>query len=127
MEEALRALLLGATAVTSKAGQRVDWGLRPQGQPMPAIALTVINDGAESHSLDGAGVSQALVQVDCYGATYGAAKTLARAVRVLLDGKTTAAFQGIFLNGARDLSETDSVTPIHRVSMDFTVFYHFTG
>lgn len=127
MEEALRAILLGAGSITSKTGLRVDWGLRPQGQQLPAIALTAINDGPEGHSLDGAGVSRGLVQIDCYGATYGAAKTLSRAVRTLMDGAKTPVFQGIFLNGARDLSETDGVTPIHRVSMDFTVFYQFTG
>lgn len=127
MEEALRAILAGSASVTALTGTRIDWGMRPQGQSMPAIALTNVNDGAIDHSQDGPGLSQARVQIDCYGGTYAAAKTTARAVRTLLDGYRGGMFQGAFLAGARDLSEGEGETRVHRVSMDFIITYNFTS
>jgi hypothetical protein len=127
MEEEFRALILGIGAVQSQAGGRVDWGLSPQGGQYPCISLTVINDGPIDHSLDGPGVSQARVQIDCWAASYRAAKVLSRAVRLALDGYQGANFAGVLMAGARDLQDEDGVEPVHRVSMDFIVTYHFNG
>lgn len=126
MEEAFRAILLGSTAITDRVAQRVVWGWRAQGSPMPAITLNVVNDMGEP-TLDGPGPSEARIQVDCYAATHKDVKLLAQAVRVLLDCRHDSTFQGIFLAGLRDLPETDSVTTVHRVSMDFTTTYIFNG
>jgi hypothetical protein len=125
MEEALRALLRGNPAVAALVGTRVDWGMRPQGSSLPAICLTVISDAPVNRTLDGPGPSQARVQVDCFGATYASAKTVARAVRRALDGRKDQTFLGIFIAGARDLPDDDGVSTVHNVSMDFFVNYHF--
>jgi hypothetical protein len=124
MEEALRALILDDTAIESLVKARVDWGLRPQGKGLPAIALTVVSDSPVDHSQDGGGVNRARVQIDCFGATYGSAKATARAVRALLDGHSGGVFQGAFLAGARDLTEGENVTLIHQVALDFIVNYN---
>lgn len=124
MEEALRAILLGSAGITSRVSQRVDWGIRPSGQPLPAVVLNVINDMSEP-TLDGVGLPEARIQIDCYASTYGSVKFLAREIRQLLDCYRGGMFQGIFLVGLRDLPETDGVTTVHRVSMDFTVTYKF--
>lgn len=126
MEEALRTLLLGNPAVAALVGSRVDWGMRPQGSLLPAICLTTVSDAPVNHSLDGPGVSQARVQIDCFGETYKSAKDTARAVRRLLDAHSGGIFLGVFMAGARDLPDEDGVTTIHSVSMDFFVNYHFT-
>lgn len=126
MEEALRTLLRGNAAVAALVGSRVDWGMRPQGSSLPAICLTIVSDAPVDHSLDGPGVSQARVQIDCFGVTYGSAKDTARAVRRLLDAYSGGLFLGVFMAGARDLPEEDGVSTIHAVSMDFLVNYHFT-
>lgn len=125
MEEALRAVLRGHAPITALVGARVDWGVRPQAKGLPAICLTNINDAPVNHTLDGAGPSRARVQIDCFGATYASAKTLARAVRRRLDAYSDATFLGIFLAGARDLSDDDGADTIHGVSLDFFVNYHF--
>ena len=125
MEEALRTLLRGHAPIAALVGTRVDWGVRPQATALPAICLTVISDAPVNHTLDGPGPSQARVQVDCFGASYGSAKAVARAVRRLLDAHKDANFLGIFLAGARDLTDEDGVNTIHHVSMDFFVNYHF--
>src|SRR3989304_2505917 len=103
MEEAFRALLVAASAGTALApAARINWGAHPQGAALPAIVLTVIGD-AESHTLAGPdGLSQGRVQVDCYAASYKAAKQLARAVRAALDGYRGGNFSGVFLAASRD-------------------------
>lgn len=124
MEEAFRALLLGSASVTALVGQRVGWGSHPQGQPYPAVVLHVISD-AEGHVLTGSptGLSLGRVQVDCYAATYAAAKGLARAVRALLDGHRGGSFDGILLAGTRDGREDAGPEPLFRVSLDFLTYY----
>lgn len=125
MEEALRAMLLSVPAISALVGTRVDWGLAPQGQQLPCITLTVVTDGPVDHSLDGAGLSQARVQADCWAATYAQAKALSRAVRTALDAWQGGVIAGAFLAGARDLPDDDGVTEIPRVTMDFIINYHF--
>lgn len=125
MEEALRAVLIGHAPISALVGSRVDWGKRPQGKGLPAIALTNVNDGPVNHTLDGPGPSLARVQIDCFGASYGSAKAVARAVRAHLDAYSDATFMGIFLAGARDLTSDDGVETIHGVTLDFFVNYHF--
>lgn len=125
MEEALRAVLRGHAPITALVGSRVDWGVRPQAAGLPAICLTNINDAPVNHTLDGAGPSRARVQIDCFGASYASAKAVARAVRRRLDTYSDANLMGVFLAGARDLSDDGDVTTIHGVSLDFFVNYHF--
>lgn len=125
MEEAFRAVLTSHPPLFALVGTRVDWGIRPQAKALPAICLTVISDAPVGHTLDGPGPSQARVQVDCFGASYASAKAVARAVRRRLDTYSDATFLGVFLAGARDLTDEDGVNTIHHVSMDFFVNYHF--
>lgn len=127
MEELLRALLLNDGGVGAHAGNRINFGTHPQGQPLPAIVLNTISD-LEGYTLSGPeGVSQARVQVDCYAQTYGAAKLLSRAVRSLLSGYQNGALQGVFLAGLRDGREggSNEAERPYRVSLDFMV--HFTN
>jgi hypothetical protein len=125
MEEALRAMLGAVPAISARVAARINWGLAPQGQALPCLTLTVVTDGPVDHSLDGPGLSRARVQVDCWAATYGEAKVLSRAVRTALDAWQGGVITGAFLAGARDLPDDDSVTPNHRVTMDFIINYHF--
>lgn len=121
MEEAFRAILMASVSVTSLCGTRINWGQHPQGQPLPAIVLTVISDAAQPTYRGPDDLSQGRVQADCYAQSYGAAKALARAVRTLLDGYRTANFDGIFLEAARDGREggTSEADAPFRVSLDF--------
>lgn len=128
MEEQIRALLLNDSGVSSLAGSRVNFGTHPQGQPFPAIVLNTISD-ADDYTLQGpSGITEARIQVDCYGGTYGAAKLLSRAVRSLLGGYQGGALQGVFLAGSRDSREggSNEAERPYRVSMDFMVRFTAT-
>lgn len=128
MEEDLRALLLSNPGVAATVGQRVTWTKRPQGSPLPAIVLHLI-DSVPTYTLDGdTGHRNSRVQVDCYGEMYADAKGTARAVSSALSGfKGTVGgtnFQGVFQESSRDLSEAGAIEQLPRLSLDFIAYHH---
>lgn len=124
--------LLNSASVTDIVGRRVNWGERPQGEPLPALTLQVVSDPRPSHlkGLDGARSTR--VQADCWAETLLQALALARAVIATLqppaavDGKK---FGNARVDGQRDLGETvgsgnaslSSGTYIHRQSVDLLI------
>jgi hypothetical protein len=123
MEEDLRAVLLADATVTGLVIDRVDWGSRRQGAPLPAMVLYVVS-GAEGYTLKGAdGLSITRVQIDCYGDTYASAKTLSRAVISALGGYSDTDFPGVFHVGTRDDREggSNEADRPFRTSLDFNV------
>jgi hypothetical protein len=121
MEEALRAWLLG-----TEVGNRIDWGLRPQGDPLPAITLWTISDRDDVTHDGPSGLVETRVQVDCWARTAGAAKLLGRKVRSLLSGAradTGGIRFDVRLVSGRQSQEADAHGPIHRESFDFRVWH----
>jgi len=126
MEAALIAKLLATAGITALVGQRISWSRRPQGEALPAIVLHRI-DGAPDYHLTGAsGIVESRVQVDCWGASYGSAKAVARAVEAAVSGQrfTQGAirFDAILILDERD-STFDETTPLFRTSLDLGVFH----
>jgi hypothetical protein len=126
MKPELRAILLAAPALTAKVSSRIDWNWRVSGSPLPAVTLSIPSRAAE-YTLDGVGPIEVRFTVDCWAKTTKDVEEMRDIVFSRLDSYTDAFFQGIFFAGDRDLSETDSVTTVHRVSMDFTTTYIFNG
>lgn len=129
MESAIRTRLLATAGVTALVSQRVYCGARPQGGSQPDIVINRIS-GAPVYTDDGeAGLSSARIQVDCYGATYAAAKGLARAVQASLSdfvGTSGAVtFQNTLLESERDFREGGSNASEYLFStqMDFEVWF----
>lgn len=131
MEEAFRVHLLATAGIAAIAERRVDWGMRKQGDPVPAIALHVISDLPD---LTLAGVTHwndARVQADCWGRTFKAARDLGNllALPVALGG--LHGFRGsmsgklfrIFVLDRDTGTDEDNVGPIHRSQVDLRIFY----
>lgn len=122
MEEEFRALLLNTSAITSFTGTRINFGSHPQGDPLPAIVLNVISEIDDLHMQGADQFPEALVQVDCYAATYKAAKQVSRAVSAVLHGYRGGGFALVRQVGARDSREggSNEAERPYRVSLDFT-------
>lgn len=124
MDEALWALLTGASAVTALCGQRIYWGEAPQGTSLPAIVLTVIGGTDQPHLRGTDGLWRYRVQVDCYGADRPTARSLHRAVLDRLNGYSTFTGSGItgcFVDGIRDDTEDAATGRVSLVSSDFNI------
>jgi hypothetical protein len=129
LEETI-ALLLAAAGVSSLAGTRVYPVSLPQGVTYPAAtvyqasATPIYDDDGE------AGLREERITVDCWGLTYAAAKTLARAVTETLSaytgtppgGSVPIAFAS--LEDERDDREGggNSATYPFRTSLDFILW-----
>jgi hypothetical protein len=133
MEEALVARLRAATAVSARVatyGGRpvIDWVSRPDGSSLPALTLQGI-DAARIYSHGGGlGLENKRVQFDCWAATYGAARLLARAVIAELETIETisgVAFDAGFLVADRDMMAEDlgGGVRVYRISLDFSLWY----
>jgi hypothetical protein len=129
MEEALIAKLLADGGVSGLVGTRVYPVARPQGSLLPAIVLATVSN-VPVYTNDGeAGIAEARVQIDCWGATYGSVKAAARAVTASLSAffgtVDDAVFQYVLLDGERDSRESGSNAPeyLFRTQLDFRVWY----
>jgi hypothetical protein len=128
MEEQLVALLLGAAGVTALVSDRIEWGVASQGLAAPYLVLQRI-DGLRDYHMQGAsGLVASRVQIDVYSEKYSTTKLIARAVIAALSGHRGGMFQGIFLDGERDLpaASPGEVTALLRISLDFMVHHKET-
>lgn len=126
MEAALIAKLLAATGVTALVSTRINWSRRPQGSALPAIVLHRIDGTPDVHHAGASGLVVSRVQVDCWAASYGSAKAVARAVETAITAQTftqgAIRFDVILIDSERDDS-TDETTPLFRTSLDLMVHH----
>jgi hypothetical protein len=119
MDELLRARLLATVA-----GVPADWGMTAQGVSAPRLVLYRISGGDDYTYAGRTGYTQTRVQVDCYAASVGAAKLLARQVKTALSGWKSGAIKGAFLQNERDLApDTEGAGTLGRVSLDFFIHH----
>lgn len=127
MDEALRDLLLQHAPIGMIVQRRVDWGIRPQSDALPAIVLAG-NKAPQMIFSGGAGWSRDRIQIECWGRTYKAAKDLA----LILGGQggLLVGYRGDHLGvrlrtivlGLRSDTDTDTIGVVHRTSLDVLVW-----
>lgn len=128
MDAALRSLLLNDAGVGAIAGVRVDWGVRPEGDPLPGIALHLIADLGTVRRRSRSAWNKAVVQVDCWARTFHDANRLASAVKDALTG-----YSGVIAgrklrilpvegSGASD-TDKDKTGVVHRVRPEFRIWH----
>jgi hypothetical protein len=126
MEAALIAKLLAATGITALVSTRINWSRRVQGAALPAIVLQRISGTPDVHHAGASGLVVSRVQVDCWAASYGSAKAVARAVETAITAQTftqgATRFDVILIDSERDDS-TDETTPLFRTSLDLMVHH----
>jgi len=126
MEAALIAKLLASLGVTALVSTRINWSRRPQGSALPAVVLHRVSGLPDVHHGGTSGLVVSRVQVDCWGASYGSAKGVARAVETALTAQRftqgAVRFDVILIDSERDDS-TDETTPLFRTSLDLMVHH----
>jgi len=104
---------------------------RPQRGGLPALVYHRIS-GLPDYTLKGpSGLMRSRMQVDCIATRYATAQALADALDAALNGARVVQgdthFQGVFIDGRRDLfdpaSGSDAASRTHAVSIDFTFFH----
>ncbi|SDF91442.1 hypothetical protein [Alloyangia pacifica] len=113
MQEHLYALLSGAVSFT------VAWGSLGSGVGLPRASI-FRTSGARDMHLQGTGLMQTRVQIDCYGATVEDAHAAESEIRSVLEGYRGGPILGIFLEAVRDGFEDDTQL-LQRVSLTFAV------
>ena len=124
IEKAIRAILVANNTVKAIT-TRCYPGKIPQDPTYPLIAYYKVT-GMRDHHLQGpSGLAHPRFQVEAWATTYDAAKALANAIRVALDGYTgtqgTVAIGSILMESERDVYE-DAVS-CHRVIMDWFIWH----
>jgi len=124
MESSLIAKLLATAGVTALVSTRVNWSRRPQGEPLPAVVLHVIDRIPDVTHGGRSGLLVSRVQCDCWGETFGSAKAVARAVEEALTAQTftqgAVRFDAILIDSERN-DTSDETTPLFRTSLDLMV------
>lgn len=120
MELDFLALLSGSAAVSAMVPiERISWGVLAQGQPLPAIVLTLVGNRNQLTQQGPTDLWRGRVQVDCYGETYSSARRVADALIDLLHGHHDARFPLIRLDAQRSKFETGPTDRPDRISLDF--------
>lgn len=127
---ALRARLVGATAVTAIVGQKVYWVDRPQAASLPAITLQTVV-GNRSQNMQGFdGIERSIVQVDAWGKDSVQLQLLVDAIIAALVPENTGNghyFARSFIDSIRDLGERVETAFIYRASIDLITHHNTTA
>lgn len=123
MEEALRALMKADPGIVTACSAKVEWGAQPQDAVAPFITLHRISGGRAVTLTSLAGCDEARVQVECWGPTYLAAKTAARAAVSLLSGYRSATFRRVVIDSESDDHDLDPPTPLYRTRLDLLIWH----
>ena len=129
MEQALIAKLLADGGISALVGNRVFPISRDQASALPAVTFGTVSN-VPIYTNDGeAGIAEARMQIDCWGASYPSAKLTAQAVKSALSAffgtVEGVVFQYVLLDGERDSREGGSNAAEYqfRTQLDFRVFY----
>ncbi len=129
MEETLVALLLGSSAITAIAGQRIRFGRADQKDVRPYVVVQKAGNSPNYTMRGPSGYVMTRLQIDSYAETFTQATKLSRAIKALLGGYSGGTIQGIFIDSERDLPAADAgnVSNLFRTSIDITVHYGETS
>jgi len=126
MEELLLAALLGDAALGALVDDRVAWLMRDpdwKGR-VPVVVLHRISGATDYHHDGPSGLAETLVQADCWGLDYSAAKHVAWAVRDVAYGLLTAPLQIFVLSEADDFDTGDPADQtLFRTRLDLRVWH----
>ncbi len=125
MRAALLAYFAADAGVSAIVADRVSFTWRTQGDPLPALVLT-LTDAPDDVILEGtSGFVDGRVQADCFGATAKDAVRLAKAVRTACTAANVAntggVVQGAFVTHEQDEFEGEKPDRIFRTRLSLRI------
>ena len=129
MENAIVLRLLGDSGVAALVSVRIYPVSRDQGSALPAVTVARISGRPVYVDTGDAGLSEARIQIDCWGADYPSAKNTAAAVKASLSGffgtLDGVTFQNLLIDAERDSRESggNQSEYLFRTSVDFIVWF----
>ena len=126
MQAQLRTRLLNDATVSALVSNRVDWGIRPQGDDYPSVVLTLAADERPQTFTGLIEARETLVQIDCYGRSSAEVLALREAViACITPGATVGAvtFDRAFINTVRTMNTHSETGKIYRDSIDARVWH----
>lgn len=142
LEAALYSYLSGLTSTvaspTAGVGDRIYSGVAKYDDPYPRLTFTVPTDQPNHHMTGASGLTEATVQIDVWALTSVSRRAIAKLVKNAMDGiiggtMGTAPYNlsvdSVLLKSNRATEEKEigtenaSENAIHRMSMDFTIYY----
>lgn len=121
MNTALWALLTGTTAITALCGDRIFWGVAPQGTARPYLVLSIVGGADQPHLTGTDGLWKYRVQIDALADHRPQAAALAAAVVAQLNGYQSTNLRGIFVDATREEFEDAAIRRPSRISHDFII------
>lgn len=123
LEQGLFYFLSNNTSVKALVSNRVYPARMPVKVTLPCLVYTNITSDSIRSLAGQDGAREKLIQIDAWGATYNAAKSLADVVRKALDAykgsMSSVNVQSVSIQGERDFYESES--EYYRVSVDYLI------
>jgi len=127
MEAALTAYLLAQNNLMTLIGNRLTWGRREQGKPLPAIVLHRIDGVPDYHATAASGLVESRIQADCWSSSLSEAQAVSRALEAVVSGKRfvqgTVRFDAILIADQRQDTFDETGGALYRVSLDLSVHH----
>ena len=128
IDDSLFEELIGSTTITAHVGGRIYRGWRPQESKTPCISFLRISTTPLNGNTGDSGTHNARIQVDVWAKTAKSARTIADAVRALLNGwqSTSPASSQTLCVADVDMvepPEEGAGQPEYRVSQDYSIWY----
>lgn len=123
MKESLTQRLLAAAPVAAICGDRINWGLNPQGSARPCVRLTQVSNPRRYHLKGETNLYAARVQVDCFGDSYTTADALRTAIIADLSAQGWDLIRVVFIIDERDGTHATAPNPVFHVITDLRVVY----
>ena len=124
---ALRARLIADTAVAAKVGTRIDWAVRPQGAPLPAIVLTKVSDGRPQHLKGFETLRQSRIQIDVLASSRSQVEQITEAVIAAIAGpfnQSGVQFSRTFIDTVTDRGASTDTGFVHRDLIDALIWHN---
>lgn len=127
MEDDLIARLLADAALAALVGNRINYLFRVQGEPLPAISITLVAPG-RAYTMSGPqGTHGTLMQFDVWAERAATALAIHNALRAVLEAPAvvgTTIFQmGFQISRRDDVEDVAGNGEISRISADFYIWW----